>query len=119
MMDIGVSDDDSCDWTWKLEPQELQELLGFLAASSGRTWAEIEADRTGNKQRHKKHHDHDVSDICAQARARLYELTDESYDKIMRLRYGGEKRLWGFRDRALFHIVWVDLHHQVYPTDPH
>ena len=118
LMDTGVSDDSSCGWTWRLEPGELKELMEFLAACSKRTWAELYADRTGSKNRHKKHHDHDVSDICQQAQARLGQLTDESYDKILRLRYGGEKRLWGFRDRAVFHVVWVDLHHDVYPTDP-
>ncbi|MBF9327938.1 MULTISPECIES: hypothetical protein [Mycobacteroides] len=119
LMDVGVSDDESCPWTWRLEPQELQELMQFLADCSCRKWAELEADRTGGKERHKKHHDHPIADICREGRERFYQsVSDESHDKLFRLRYGGKQRLWGIRDRAIFRIVWADVHHKVYPTEP-
>lgn len=118
LMDTGVGEDDSCRWTWDLTPDELQELMAFLAHSSRRTWAEIEGDRTGRRNRHKKHHNHDVADICKEAQTRLHQHIDESHDKLFRFRYAGEKRIWGVRDRAVFRMIWADLHHQVYPTDP-
>lgn len=118
-MDVDVSVDDSCAWTWHLEPSELKELMQFLADQSARTWNEIYNDRTGGNQRHKKHHDHPIADICTAARERFYaHVSDESHDKLFRFRYGGEKRLWGIRDRAVFRLVWADLEHKVYPTEP-
>lgn len=118
-MDTGVTDDDSCDWTWRIEPEELKELVQFLADQSGRTWDEIYNDRTGGRERHKKHHDHPIASLSAQAQKRFYEnVSDESHDKLFRFRYGGTKRLWGIRDRAVFRVVWVDLSHQVYPSEP-
>ncbi len=121
-MDIDVSEDDSCAWTWDLAPRDLKEVLTFLTGMSARTWGEIEADRTGNKARHKKHHDMDVADLaeCAQDRFRnhLAEVADGSYDTVFRLRYGGTKRVWGIRERSLFRVLWCDLKHAVYPSDP-
>lgn len=119
LMDVDVSVDDSCAWTWHLEPSELKELMQFLADQSARTWNEIYNDRTGGNQRHKKHHDHPIAAICSAARERFYNhVSDESHDKLFRFRYGGEKRLWGIRDRAVFRLVWADLEHKVYPTEP-
>ncbi|MDN5767827.1 MAG: hypothetical protein L0H96_19355 [Humibacillus sp.] len=119
MLDVGVTDDAACDWTWRLEPDDLKDLMQFLSDSSNRTWSELEGDRTGNKVSHKKHHQHPVANICNAARKRfLDEVGDESHDMLFRFRYGGTQRLWGLRDRAVFHIVWIDLNHKVYPTEP-
>ncbi|MDQ2755739.1 MAG: hypothetical protein M3Y71_04130 [Actinomycetota bacterium] len=119
MLDVGVTDDAACNWTWRLETQDLKELMQFLADSSNRTWSELEADRTGSNDRHKAHHQHAVAKLFRGARKRFEDaVSDDSYDMMFRLRYGGEKRLWGLRDRAVFHIVWVDLKHQVYPSEP-
>lgn len=120
-MDADVSDDDSCPWTWRLDPTDLKVLLTFLVEMSNRTWGEIEADRTGGRTRHKKHHDMEVADLdrCAQSRfsAHISSVTDDSYDTVFRLRYAGEKRVWGVRDRSLFKVIWSDLNHGVYPVD--
>lgn len=120
-MDADVSDDESCPWTWRLAPKDLQVLLDFLVEMSKRTWGEIEADRTGGRIRHKKHHDMEVADLdrCAQARfsAHLSSVTDDSYDTVFRLRYAGEKRVWGVRDRSHFKVIWSDLNHGVYSVD--
>lgn len=119
MLDESVGGDDHCDWSWHLEPAELKELLEFLAQCSRRTWAELESDLTGGRDRHKKHHSQPVSSLCKAARDRFYDhVADESYDTMFRLRYGGAKRLWGVRDRSEFHIVWADLKHRVYPAEP-
>jgi hypothetical protein len=42
-MDIGVSDDDSCGWTWKLTPTDLKEALEFLTDTC-RRWLTLPYD---------------------------------------------------------------------------
>lgn len=39
-------------------------------------------------------------------------ITDDV--NFLSLRFGGAKRLIGFRDRSVFNIVWVDPNHAVY-----
>ena len=80
------------------------------------TWAEIDAQRAGG---HRKHHDQPISSIAPDAqndieRARLDEIFG---DDIYRFRLSGQKRLWGFRERHVFHVVWWDPSHLVYPTE--
>ncbi len=117
ILDHEVSDDATCSWTWDISPQELKDFLTFMAACSKRTWGEIESETTGSKARHKKHHSHEVSSLPKCAQERLLGQLDESYTTLFRLRYGGTQRIWGVRDRAIFRLVWLDLHHRVYPTE--
>lgn len=81
------------------------------------TWAEIDALTTGTKDRHKMHHSMDVEAICDEAQLRLMELNN-SDESIFRFRMGGKPRLWGFRRVAVFHVLWFDPTHQIYPVDP-
>jgi hypothetical protein len=37
---------------------------------------------------------------------------------MFRFRVAGGKRLWGFRNGRVFHAIWWDPDHAVYPTDP-
>jgi hypothetical protein len=37
---------------------------------------------------------------------------------MFRFRLGGKARLWGFRSERIFHVVWWDPDHRVYPTEP-
>lgn len=117
ILDHEVSGDDSCDWTWDISPEQLKDFLTFMAECSKRTWGEIESDRTGGKNRHKKHHLHEVASLPACARDRLVGHLDESYTTLFRLRFGGTQRVWGVRERAMFRLLWLDLDHKVYPTD--
>lgn len=93
------------------------DLLGFLCEMSQLTWANIEAQRSGPRRRH---HDQPVASICKAAQVRLGDVRfDEVVDEeIFRFRLTGVKRLWGFRHGRVFHAVWWDPDHQVYPTEP-
>ncbi|OLT08692.1 hypothetical protein BJF77_12055 [Kocuria sp. CNJ-770] len=118
LLDHAVSSDDSCAWTWAVEPHQLQEALQFLSALPQKTWGELESERTGGRDRHRKHHQQDVASLCREAQDRLYQhLGDDSPDTLFRFRYNGTGRIWGIRDRALFQILWLDTEHQVYPTE--
>lgn len=117
ILDHKVSDDDRCAWTWDISAQELKDFLAFMAECAQRTWGEIESDLTGGKDRHKKHHFQEVSSLPKCAQVRIVEHLDESYTTLFRLRYGGTQRIWGVRERARFRLLWLDLNHQVYPTE--
>lgn len=84
------------------------------------TWRDIERQRTGGRDRHRKHHDIPLSRICPEAQADIArrKLDEEFDDAIFRFRLNGEQRLWGFRRGRVFHVVWWDPEHQVCPSDP-
>ena len=53
-----------------------------------------------------------------EAQKRLTDLhLDETFEDLFRFRVGGKKRLWGFEVDGVFHVLWWDAEHQVYPTE--
>jgi len=118
-IDLEVGPTCGCEWEWGPELAIWKEVLHYLGDYSGKTWAEIEAERTGGKQRHKKHHSMDVTKLPQAARTRLQaHFGDDAPDALFRFRLSGKGRLWGIRDGAIFHLLWYDPLHRVYPTDP-
>jgi hypothetical protein len=88
---------------------------------SALTWANIESHQTGNHgNRHRKHHEMPVTNIEKAAQEDLVRRElDKAFDgDIFRFRLGGRPRLWGFRRGRVFHAVWWDFEHDVFPTDP-
>jgi hypothetical protein len=86
-----------------------------------RRWSEIEADRVGSsRNRHKKHHGQAIDTLSDPAKKALAKTKlDEIFgEDIFRFRLSGEKRLWGFRSGDVFHVLWWDPDHAVYPTEP-
>lgn len=60
---------------------------------------------------------HDVATLPSkQARDRLVELGLSDQTKIWKLRIGGPGRLWGFLMGNVFHVVWWDPRHEIWPT---
>lgn len=82
------------------------------------SWGQIEAQQTGTKNRHKKHHGQPIADIAKLAQDDIRRLRyDETFgDDLFRFRLQGEQRLWGFRVGRVFHVVWWDPSHRVRPT---
>jgi len=60
--------------------------------------------------------EYDVATLPAPARARLAAVGREDETKLARLRLGGAPRLYGFMREHVFHILWWDPTHQVYPS---
>jgi hypothetical protein len=83
-------------------------------------WSEIESQRTGGRNRHRKHHSQQISCIEATAQSDLnrLKLSEIFGDELFRFRLSGEQRLWGFRNGRVFHVLWWDPGHDVYPTEP-
>jgi hypothetical protein len=104
-------------WAFRPEDADAQELFAFLCAMAKLTWREIEAMTAKG---HKRHHHQDVESLCADARKDFKSRRfDETFGEgIFRFRLDGEKRLWGFRKGATFHVIWWDPRHAVYPTEP-
>lgn len=83
-------------------------------------WSEINAQLVGSKQAaHRKHHSMPIDKLDTDAikdiqRSKL----DQTFgDEMYRFRLGNKLRLWGFRRGRVFHAVWWDDAHGVYPTD--
>lgn len=115
-IDHGVSDDETCDWSWHLTSQESTDLLKFLEELTQKTWGEVQRETSG---KHKKHHGHALDSICQAAQDRLDSqgLTAQGEEELFRFRLSGTRRLWGFKTGSLFKIIWWDKDHRVYPTE--
>lgn len=107
------------DWVFKPSPDDAQGILDFTCEMARLTWREIEAMQTGERDRHRKHHSMAVGKIESAAQADLTKrkLGETFGDEIFRFRLGGEKRLWGFRQDRVFHVVFWDPDHKVCPQD--
>jgi hypothetical protein len=82
------------------------------------TWSQICEQRTVGKRNtvKKKHYDMYVCDIHPEACKRWNEhLGLDQYETVFRFRLGNKPRLWGYKIRAKFFIIWWDKFHQIYP----
>ncbi len=57
-----------------------------------------------------------VERLPAATRKRLEELERDDETEIARLRCGGAPRLYGFLREHVFHVIWWDPTHAVYPS---
>ncbi|MET8296378.1 hypothetical protein ABZW02_20225 [Streptomyces sp. NPDC005180] len=56
--------------------------------------------------------------LCKEAYERLDAMRRDDMTEIHRLRFQGAQRLYGFLDGNVFHVVWWDPEHKVYPWKP-
>ncbi len=92
------------------------DIRSLLREMSRLTWGEIHDQRTGDeKTRRQKHHSQKLDSIVLEARKRWGDLKREE-DELFRFRGTGRMRLWGFRRTSVFHIVWWDPDHAIYPV---
>jgi hypothetical protein len=116
-----TSIDADIDGNWSWGPRAWSEadwtgiILPKLRDFATMRWREIDAALTDSG--HRMHHSMPVEVICDECQTRLLEL-EKVDDDIFRFRLGNLPRLWGFRILQVFHVLWYDPRHQVYPTDP-
>lgn len=99
------------DWSFSsMNPSDLVDVLQRLGSFESMTVREIfyTGDNPG------KHYD--VPTLPKPALGRLIELGREDETKLARLRLTGERRLYGFLRDHVFHILWWDPTHDVYPS---
>lgn len=106
---------DKNSWGWHLLADP-DEFVSLLLDWGSKTWDELRAERAGA---HKRHHWQPVAGLCSEAKKRLEDLKlDDLNDEIFRFRHGGTKRFWGFESNGVFHAIWWDPDHKVYPSEP-
>lgn len=113
------------EWSWgqhrnwcspKHGPDNACAVRSLMIEMSGLYWHEIHDQRTGGKDRHKKHHSQSWDSLCAEAQTRWVEI-ERDEDELFRFRAGGTGRVWGYRSGQVFFVVWWDPEHKIYPLD--
>ncbi|MGN1126691.1 MAG: hypothetical protein ACI4RI_04555 [Ruminococcus sp.] len=90
---------------WTLEKANSYcDLIEFLSNLERKDWNEI---LVTNK---KHHHSIDANKLNKCARDRLVELRIEA-PAIISLRINGKHRLYGYRVRNIFNVLWYDTDH--------
>lgn len=59
-------------------------------------------------------HSMPIENIVPKARERLCEICDNEIDSLYQVDINPRCRLWGYRDRTVFYLIWHDPHHTVY-----
>lgn len=108
------------EFKWPPSSEHHDEVWDFLQSISGCTWNEIYSQITSTRyDTHRKHHSQDFDTVCPDAQRRIAAMRlDERFNELFRFRLGGRKRLWGCISDQVFHVVWWDPDHRVYPTEP-
>lgn len=97
-------------------PENACTVRSLMIEMSGLYWHEIYDQRTGGKDRHRKHHSQSWSSLCTEAQERWLEI-ERDEDELFRFRAGGAERVWGYRSGHVFFVVWWDRDHKIYPVD--
>ncbi|PYY38841.1 hypothetical protein [Curtobacterium sp. MCPF17_046] len=91
-------------------PDEFGDLLEKMAYFESMTIGEI--FKPGSE--HGK--SYDVEQLPASPRRRLVQIEKDDEDAVSRLRLSGRRRLYGFLREHVFHVLWWDPTHDVYPS---
>lgn len=93
-----------------VEPRLLSEILRKLADCESMTVTELRNTRRFFKEYELP------GGLCKEAQARLTAMGRDDMTTIQRLEFTGTQRLYGFLEGNIFHVVWWDPHHEVYPS---
>lgn len=106
---IGRIDMDGC-WGYAGidRPTLMGDIFPKLKHYESMTWGEITRDPKYN-------HSVDVWKLIKPARERLGVLGIDE-ESLFRFRLKGKQRVWGIRDRNIFHILWWDPLHEICPS---
>jgi hypothetical protein len=92
-------------------PVVFNDVADHLRSFERITWREL---LTRNPK-----HDHPVKieRLTAEAQQRLRELKFDDVDELWRLRFSGQRRLWGLRSGPVLYILWWDPQHRICPSE--
>ena len=101
------------DGPWGFDRMTGDELAGLMRSLAGfETMTMAEAFNGGHPGK-----DYDIEEIpTVQARERLDAIGLADMTKISRFRLTGTQRLYGFRVANVFHVVWWDPRHEIWPS---
>ncbi|WP_406731779.1 hypothetical protein [Streptomyces sp. NBC_01794] len=94
----------------RMDTVTLCEVLTKLAACESMTLNELRTTRRFFTEYR------DLSRLCKDAVVRLDELGFGDATEIQRLEFTGKQRLYGFLVANVFHVLWWDPEHEVYPS---
>lgn len=96
-------------WGWDSIAPEffMEELFPKMKSFESMTWEEI---------LRRNHHEVFVYQIGSDAQKRLEILRLDDTEKLVSLRFTGERRLWGIRSHHILRLLWWDPKHEVYPS---
>lgn len=92
-----------------MDSNSLANIHDRLTAFERMTWAEVDKVKSCGPM--------SVNEMDKVAQERLAEIGRDEYDELYKLRIGKAARLWGVRSQHVFHILWWDPDHLVYPIN--
>ena len=93
-----------------IEPSELMNLFDKMASFETMTIGEIFSPGSEHGKKYEVH------TMPAAPQKRLSSLQREDETEIARLRCSGPQRLYGFLREHVFHVLWWDPSHAVWPS---
>jgi hypothetical protein len=103
-------DDDGTYSLGAISPEQLMDLIKKLRSFESMTVGELFA---AGSQHGKTY---EVEEMPKPAKDRLVDLGRDDETQVARLRCGGAPRLYGFLREHVFHVLWWDPNHQVWPS---
>lgn len=97
-----------CDW------KTLEGYHDRLIRQEGRSIRELFI--RGQSNNNTSNHRMPKSKLCERAQNRLNKLKIED-EALHQIDLGTPVRLWGILEHNIFHVLWLDTNHQVYPME--
>ncbi len=88
-------------------PRALQHAMGRLFNAIQTSYRDLQAGGS---------HFISVAEIIPEAQRRLEDINLNDYEQVYSLRCDGPIRVFGVRDGAVFHVLWLDEHHAICPS---
>lgn len=93
----------------KCKEAGIRDILNRLTGFESMSWTQIQSG-SGS-------HLVGAEGIIKEARQRLTQLKKDDWaDQLTSLRMSGKERLWGFLRGGVFHVLWWDPEHEVFPS---
>jgi len=102
------------DWDGPWSPSKckeagVREIFKRLADFESMSWTQIQSGAGS--------HLVGAQGLIKEARLRLSHLKKEEWaDHLFSLRISNKERLWGFLRAGIFHVLWWDPEHEVFPS---
>ncbi len=91
------------------------DFLNKMIYYSRMTWADIKQQT--HDQGKSKHHTLDYPGLSKQAKDRIEKLKlDSDIDSFFSFAFNNLLRIIGIREGVLFHVLWYDPKHEVFPS---
>ena len=99
-------------YSWRMiDPVDLVRAFEFLSQTARRKWGEIITQPGGH------HHLIETADLVRPACDDLLEAIPGGTDEVMSLRLTGQKRIFGYMEVGVMHILWWDPEHEICPSE--